>query len=278
MCVFTVSFGQDRPTKDQLENGCFSNPDGFGFVVVFHGGDGLDIRTHRSMVASSAISAYFSTLDELGGRLVAHGFHARIATHGAVDLNGCHPHAVGGDPLSFVLHNGVLDVRMGKGEKRSDTAVFAAELLPALGGVGVLDSAHGFDVLEDWTRGSKVAVFTADPAAGSVVYLVNEEDGFWDDETGTWFSNSSCEAWRPRFKASKWVQPVAFEAQRALNDTTSEQGVLGHFSGLHCLVCASEVWTNEEVCSLCEACIWCGGGGLDEDSDACSCISSEVNL
>lgn len=115
-------------------------------------------------------------------------WHSRIATHGVRNESNCHPFRVGGSDITYLAHNGVLSVTQEKDDKRSDTRVFAEEVLPKLGGVCSLDDPTIFNMVSDWARGSKMAILTLDPNAEHQLYIINEKAGEWDKE-GVWWSN-----------------------------------------------------------------------------------------
>jgi glutamine amidotransferase len=126
-------------------------------------------------------------------------FHARITTHGESVKENCHPFRVGGSPETILAHNGILsNVKIPAGDKRSDTRVFAEDLLPAR--LNILDHKKKFKKLEKWAGGSKVAVFTTDRRLNKAVYIINEKLGSWDDD-GLWWSNSS-------YKQSYYITPT----------------------------------------------------------------------
>jgi glutamine amidotransferase len=85
-----------------------------------------------------------------------------------------------------------LPIHEPKGDTRSDTRIFAEDLLPAIGGVQSLDNEQVVNLIEDFTSGSKVCVLTVDPRAKYQCYLIHEEKGKVD-ESGVWWSNDSCE-------------------------------------------------------------------------------------
>lgn len=116
-------------------------------------------------------------------------WHSRIATHGVKNEANCHPYQVGADGLTYLAHNGVLDVDMAQDDRRSDSRVFAEEILPILGGVSSLDNGTVFAMVSKWASGSKLAILTLDPRAKHRLYIINERAGTWDDHK-VWWSNT----------------------------------------------------------------------------------------
>lgn len=116
-------------------------------------------------------------------------WHSRIATHGVKNESNCHPFPVGNDGLTYLAHNGVLDVDQLATDKRSDSRVFAEEILPAIGGVCSLDNGTIWKMVSKWASGSKLAILTLDPKAENQLYIINESSGTWDEHR-IWWSNT----------------------------------------------------------------------------------------
>jgi len=146
------------PTDDQLMCACANNPDGFGYAVH----TGKTIITGRGMNHDDVIDRFLTTREKhMNGWAM---FHARFTTHGETVKENCHPFRVGGSTETILAHNGILsNVKIPTGDKRSDTRVFAEDLLPKR--LNILDSKKKFKKLERWAGGSKVAVFTTAPTS-----------------------------------------------------------------------------------------------------------------
>lgn len=188
MCMLCVIPPNTIPSREKLENSALNNPDGFGFAIAIRKENRIHVET--TMNPDTSINRFLEMRN-----LYPEGYamwHARLATHGATNIENCHPFKVGGSDMTYLAHNGILSVLMEKGEKRSDTRVFAEDVLPAMGGVYALDNPQLFNVLEDFCSGSKVCVLTIDPNAKAECYLLNEKSGKIDD-TGVWWSNDSCD-------------------------------------------------------------------------------------
>ena len=193
MCLLMVAKPNAMPTDDQLTCACANNPDGFGYAVH----TGKTIITGRGMNHNDVIDRFLTTREKhMNGWAM---FHARMTTHGETVKENCHPFRVGGSPETILAHNGILsNVKIPAGDKRSDTRVFAEDLLPAR--LNILDHKKKFKKLEKWAGGSKVAVFTTDRRLNKAVYIINEKLGSWDDD-GLWWSNSS-------YKQSYYITPT----------------------------------------------------------------------
>lgn len=196
MCMLCVIPPNVIPSRDKLENSALNNPDGFGFAIAIRKENRIHVETTMNPDTSIARFIEMRTLYPEGYAM----WHARITTHGGTNIENCHPFKVGGDNRTYLGHNGILGVLMAKDDKRSDTRIFAEDILPAIGGVSALDNPQLFNMLEDFCTGSKVCVLTIDPAAKAECYLLNEDAGKVDSD-GVWWSNDSCDL---SYYGTKW--------------------------------------------------------------------------
>ena len=184
MCLLVVCEPNSIPNADDLHAGACSNPHGFGFAIVV----GDQIISERSMSAKKNIARFIELREQYPDGYAM--WHARYATHGVKNEQNCHPFMVGGSELTYLAHNGVLDVTIPDGDKRSDTRILAEDILPKIGGIASLDDDTVWTMVSKWAGGSKIAIINLDPAGKHPFYLINENLGTWDD-TGVWWSNSS---------------------------------------------------------------------------------------
>jgi glutamine amidotransferase len=175
------------PSRDKLENSALNNPHGFGYAIAVP--KEARIHTFRTMNADECINKFYEDRARYADGYAI--WHARYATHGSTTLDNCHPFQVGKDEQTYLAHNGIINVIENPQEKRSDTRIFAEDLLPAIGGVRSLDNPQVWNMLEDFTTGSKVAVLTVNPKAKHQLYLLHEEKGLTDTDK-VWWSNNTC--------------------------------------------------------------------------------------
>lgn len=259
MCLLVVCNPNSTPSKDELTTGACKNPHGFGFAID----TGAGIISERSMSAKKSIARFLELREQYPNGYAM--WHARYATHGVKNELNCHPFKVVGEHDTYLAHNGVLDIHIPKGDKRSDTRIMAEELLPRLGGVSALDDDYVYDMISSWASGSKVAVMTNDPSAQYKIYIINENLGSWDDN-GVWWSNNSHKSIvsTPRTTTYNhtYGEPSVYDIV-AIDDHFNPS--LYEENKFECPSCESivDLWENEYYCQMCEACFDCEVNFLD---------------
>lgn len=209
MCMLCVIPPNVIPSRDKLENSALNNPHGFGFAIMIPSEN--RIHRERTMNADASVNRFLEMREKYPESYAM--WHARLATHGSTTVDNCHPFKVGKDNLTYLGHNGMLPVDEPVGDLRSDTRIFAEDLLPAIGGVTALDNPQVLNLLEDFTSGSKVCILTLNPAAKKQIYLLHEDKG-WKDDSGVWWSNSSCSL----SSYSSYLSPVKKYTSSAKDD------------------------------------------------------------
>jgi predicted glutamine amidotransferase len=185
MCLLTFIPDYVSPDMDRFKVAAQANPDGFGFAIS----TGKSIVTCHSMNFDEVANKFIDLRPTHNGPAI---FHFRWATHGSETVSNCHPFFLGRDNQSVVGHNGILPVAIPKGDVRSDTKVFAQDIMPSVGGILSLDDDEYFKKLEAWSKGSKLVFLTNHEDAKQDFYILNEKDGHWDKDM--WWSNHSYEA------------------------------------------------------------------------------------
>ena len=264
MCLLMVTMGQ-VPDYNSIVNASNNNPDGFGYAI--HYGD--RIITSRGMNAQRTIDKFFDALDGAGTDFVAM-YHARITTHGDSIIENAHPFRVGGRKDIILGHNGMLPIHPKQGDRRSDTRIFAEDILPNLG-VESLDDKDSFKRLEGWAAGSKLAILTNAPELRDSVYIVNEDLGTWDKDV--WWSNSSYKHsytfyGSGYYSRGLWSSEDLLDADRKALTAELEQ------ADYTCYVCMSKVTEEglyDGVCTVCNSCLECYDHAV-----ACLCYNPTV--
>lgn len=203
MCVMTyiptVAKLQYKNAKTAAEN----NPDGFGFAIFTP----TEIIVKHSMNFEDLWGQWTEIIIKYPS---AHGmWHFRIATHGAINLDNCHPFYIGRDKKSILAHNGMLDMPVPLTNPISDSRLFARHILPNIGGIAILDNKQNFAEIENWIKPSKMIIMTKNPIAKYGTYILNETLGEWNNQL--WWSNSSYKQnyfnWKSPYTLNeKWYQ------------------------------------------------------------------------
>jgi glutamine amidotransferase len=176
------------PDLYALTYGAEVNDNGHGFAIVTP--DQIIVR--QGLDSDEMILAFDALRDAYpdGPAL----FHSRFATHGACDVDNCHPFQVDHDARTVLAHNGILPrrVRPKSGDPRSDTRI-AADGFLSRKGYSDWDDPRAQRALVQWLGPhNKFVVLTIDPRYREHAYLINEEAGIWD--CGIWYSNGDYRA------------------------------------------------------------------------------------
>ena len=258
MCMLCVVPPNVVPSREKLENSALNNPHGFGFAIVVPAEKRIIVE--RTMNPDEAVNKFL----ELRGKY-PEGYamwHARLATHGSQTIANCHPFPVGHDTQTYLAHNGILPV-LEDNTDRSDTRIFAEDILHDMGGVKALDNEQLYNIIEDFTSGSKVCVLTVDPRAEYQCYLIHEEKGK-KDESGVWWSNDSC-------YLTSWASKPS-----VLKPYGSYDGYYDEIE-VECFNCKSV--NTEDMLELYDgACFYCGAcSDCSQVVDSCMCFSKTTN-
>jgi len=257
MCMLCVVPPNVIPSREKLENSALNNPHGFGFAIVVPADKRIIVE--KTMDPDESINRFL----ELRGKF-PEGYamwHARLATHGSTNISNCHPFSVGGDNQTWLAHNGILSV-LEDNTDRSDTRIFAEDVLPAMGGIKALDNDQLSNIIDDFTTGSKVCVLTVDPQAEYQCYIYHKDKGN-EDESGVWWSNDSCELdYGSRWKSTK---PYSFwDADYYTSRTTPKPTQVEAYNPeipYECPQCQaildSEIVESTYSCHFCQYCFDC---------------------
>jgi hypothetical protein len=286
--------------EDALWNSWVDNPDGGGFAYIDHTNT---IQVFKSMNYDDFEQAYELAHKE-HGEFSPFVIHLRWATHGVEDVTNVHPFQVGSGP-TFIAHNGILPVKIPKGDKRSDTRVFVEDYVANLP-LNWLDVPELVHLVENFTSGSKLVVLTTNPALEFDVYILNEEDGHWSsDGQDIWYSNHSYISWKGKGRgtvtsqveaegawgATYWDEwgelkpaptaPTSLVPAATKNFPTVQEYLAARYGEKEdgdkgdewypCLLCGGTA-SSTGLCPICE---WCNRCDLpDED---CECYSGAEN-
>lgn len=186
MCIAIFKPADKSLDPAVLEQCWTSNSDGAGFM---HVQDNNLVIEKGFMDYDKFLEAYDKVKDK---KLV---LHFRIRTHGKTDEENTHPFRIG-DNLAFV-HNGIISAIDTKSKPDySDTFHFNEQILQQLwkSDHQFIRKPH-FQKLIAGTIGYSKLIFMDNKER---VTIINPEKGVWED--GIWYSNSSYELPKPRYK------------------------------------------------------------------------------
>ena len=194
MCIAIFKeIGMALPTEAILKNAFKNNPDGGGFAFNYHG----QVYIKKGYMTFDEFYRAIKDADDKYN-LTKRGvlIHTRIATHGGVNKEMCHPFPICADEGALkkieyvspyaVIHNGVISLTSTEAYSKktmSDTAVFIERYLSKLANYnGWFDQPETMEIIGDLI-GSKMAILRGD---GKIIHTA----GFTKDND-IWYSNSS---------------------------------------------------------------------------------------
>jgi hypothetical protein len=245
MCLAIYQPAGIEIPEGHLLEGFKNNPHGAGFMYF---DEKNNVCSYKSMHFDSFIDEYEKAWAE-HGRYSPFAIHFRWATHGTQDINNVHPFYMNKNVC--VMHNGIIDCII-QDKKMSDTAAFVQDYLGNLPR-NFQDNEFLFDMVEQYTSGSKLIMFTSDPQAQYAGYIFNENAGHWAEKV--WYSNASYSCAKPR----SFVNYKSAE----LSAKTFEDQSIESFDA--CVMCGEES-VLDEICYNCESCQRCF---MTEEECAC---------
>lgn len=174
MCLMIVKPEGKDVSDEHLENGFENNPDGGGYCWV----DGGKVYYRKGIFDFNEFKTSYR--QDVGERPAI--IHFRMATHGGVNHENCHPFDIGNGAM--MAHNGVIQIATKQGE--SDTRAFLRErLAPVLvPNPDAIQDASWIEQIDAAIGGSKLGFLYPNGRH----YIIGEKRGEW--ENGVWFSNS----------------------------------------------------------------------------------------
>lgn len=172
MCIAILKPVGKSLSRELLYNCYTSNPDGCGFAYA----TGDDVIIHKFM----KFDDFYNEYQKYDGKYTML-IHFRIATHGAIELDNCHPFVL--NNRMALIHNGIIT---GYGDKKtkSDTRDFIDKVLGNISWK-MFKNPSFCELVGNAIGYSKLAIL--DKTGAHVI--INEQKGIWDD--GVWFSNTS---------------------------------------------------------------------------------------
>ena len=177
MCIAIFKPAEATIGREILECCEDSNRDGFGFAVA---SGGLHYRRYPGRELFETFCNDLAMLTNGKPAIV----HFRIATHGPVTLENCHPFAI--NKGLAMIHNGIIDTPIQKNQEHlSDTWHYTANVLRKL--PAGFERSEGTIELIRRTIGWSRMVFLDRTGRHTII---NEQSGIWEQD-GCWYSNNS---------------------------------------------------------------------------------------
>jgi len=239
MCIAIYQSPGCRLPKEQLVQSWNNNPDGAGFTYFNENGE---LVIEKDMTLDGILYKYERAVDRYA-QYSPFAVHFRIATHGSVNIDNCHPFQVSED--TTLIHNGIIPVVFdSKKDPRSDTRVFVSDYLPKLP-TNWMDDEHLFDMVETYIGNSKLVILTR--AGEHDAYIANEDAGHWSSDKNFWYSNASYKgvskmSWKP-------VNQLALGCDVPSDDEDT-------YKLPECYICGENA-VFDDMCYNCESCQTC---------------------
>jgi hypothetical protein len=178
MCLLVNQPASTVFTEDFIKDVYSRNSDGFGVMYAEHG----KVHVYKCLPTSGDDMYAFYQAHAEGRDCV---WHARMQTHGDIDLDNCHPYRVTDD--IWLAHNGILSTSNAADKTKSDTWHFIRNIIaPALTGNPdlMLDESWQKMIGSIIGNGNKFGLVRAD---GETV-IINQQSGV--NFVGAWLSNT----------------------------------------------------------------------------------------
>lgn len=174
MCIAIVKPKNKIIPREVLQTCAEANPDGMGFAFC------KDDKVYicKWVDDFDKFYEYYSKVETTSNMLI----HFRIATHGEVCKDNCHPFKL--NNRMALVHNGIISGYGSKTDNVSDTRDFIDKVIGKISYKQWYNPA--FRELVGKVIGySKLGILDKTGR----YFIVNEQKGVWDD--GVWYSNSS---------------------------------------------------------------------------------------
>lgn len=174
MCIAIVKPKDKIIPKEVLRTCAEANPDGMGFAYC----KGNTIYMYKNLNDFEKFYEKYAEVETTSNMLI----HFRIATHGNVEINNCHPFVL--NKRMVLIHNGIISGYGSKTENKSDTKDFIEKVIGNIS-YKQWDNPSFRQLVGEAIGYSKFGILDVT----GKYFIINEHKGFWDD--GVWYSNKS---------------------------------------------------------------------------------------
>lgn len=171
-------------TKGLIDNIFDHNPDGLGFM--YHTPAGTPVA--QKFLPMNKGHAAHVTETVLKGHHGDMAIHFRWRTHGATNLEQCHPYPIGAPNNGrYLMHNGILQQTAHTADDHSDTWHFVRQYMSNTPDEALTDPQY-LQMLGEFIGNNRFAIL-----ANGKLNVVNRHQGI--EHEGVWYSNTY--AWEP---------------------------------------------------------------------------------
>lgn len=194
MCVICVYDTTNPIETSEVCEMIDENPDGFGIMYYGPNGQLITKKTYSRNIKELKAQALkmIANAEKIAATNKSQiAIHARIATHGEININNSHPFKFAGGYA--LMHNGII---RGYGSKKVSDTLAYSQFLTSMNKryPGIIEDADFLDMVGDQIGGSKFVI--ARPTISEFI-IVNRNQG--QRENGRWYSNL-----KHRFVPTKW--------------------------------------------------------------------------
>lgn len=228
MCIAILKTKDKTLTKETMKICAKNNPDGCGFSYVDNKGT-LVIEKYMDFEEfweSFRHKQYQKTM------LI----HFRIATHGSVVVDNCHPFKL--NNKMALIHNGIISGYGSKKDNVSDTRDFISKVIGNISWK-MWKNPSFIKLVGDAIGSSKLAILDNKEN----YYIVNEDLGEWVD--GVWYSNNSYK----EYKVVYATKPKTTVVNKEPSPVKTSWAYV-----MKCTGCGKEHRTNCWYDDICEEC------------------------
>ena len=229
MCIAIVKPLDKTISEDRLRTCYNNNKDGCGFAYIKDNAIFV-----KKFMEFEAFYKEYKLVETTSPMLI----HFRIATHGKVELDNCHPFKL--NNRMVLIHNGIIS-GYGDKEKKSDTRDYIDKVLSKISWKMWKNPAFR-EMVGQAIGYSKLGIMDV----SGEMYIINYNKGVVED--GVWYSNSSFKEYEPKTTTSRTNYKYDYNKYYAYDNDDKYQLIY------KCKACGKEYVKNENEDAVCDVC------------------------
>lgn len=173
MCMIIYKpIGEKIPSENVIFDNFYSNPDGCGLMYMVDN----QLKIDKGIFSPGKLYEKLLNIEKVEQTQLA--IHFRLATHGEINAQNCHPFLV--SDTSAIMHNGILSKKYSYNPDISDSFLFSQQLIKHEKNFLRKNCLKRY--IEHETIGSRILYFNAEK---NMVIMT----GTWHKFKGLYFSN-----------------------------------------------------------------------------------------